>query len=84
MNRKSKTGIYKHTITVTVLADEADISDYGLGDIANAMDYGNFMGISEVTDITNELIVSELDEDCAMLGGDIGFFGEEFEVPNDI
>jgi hypothetical protein len=80
MDRKSKTGIYKHTITITVLADVDDISDYTIGDLARQMDYGDFMGINECTDITNELTLSELDEDCTMMGGGVGFFDPEFEV----
>ena len=73
-----KTGVYKHHVVVQVLADREDISAYDLEQLPHEMYYGGFMGVTEITN-GRELTKEQLVEEAYAMGGEPGFFGEEFE-----
>ena len=79
MDGNTKTGVYKHTIKVEVLADTADLSRYDLASLATQMDYGDFMGVSECIDVSDDLTLGELEDACGDMGGEATFFGEEMD-----
>ena len=74
MKNTDKTGIFKHTITVTILADLPSIDLFNLSDLAREMEEGDFMGITECVDISDELTVKELTVAANEMGGDVEFF----------
>lgn len=78
----SITGIYKHTILVEVLTDREDISGWSLSDLGAEMNFGEFMGVKEHKDV-RELSREELIDEAYKMGGDPGFFGEEYGEEED-
>jgi hypothetical protein len=72
------TGIYKHTITIEVLADTESLDHASLEDLNYQMTFGDFMGRWKV-DSTKSLTKEEVIEESYDMGGEPGFFGEEFE-----
>ena len=73
-----KTGIFKHRVVVDVLTDWEDISDLDLERLTFEMNYGEFMGVVDFKggkELTKEELVNESYE----MGGEPGFFGEEFD-----
>lgn len=80
MERTDKTGIYKHTICVTILTHEEDISDWDVAEIGREMSIGDFMGTHELMDVSPELTLEELEVQACGMGGEPTFFGEELDA----
>jgi hypothetical protein len=74
-----KTGVFKHQILVTVLAESDDISLCDLIDLAYEMNEGEFMGTYDIIDISPELTLNELVEEATNIGGEASFFNEDFD-----
>ena len=68
-----KSGVYKHTIVVEVLAEYPCLEAWTLADISYEMCEGGFMGVCETAEI-RELTREEVLDEALRMGGDGTFF----------
>jgi len=67
-------GVYKHVIVVEILAETPDLSGWSLADLGREMDYGEFMGVSQVKEVRELTTRMEVFDEAEAMGGEGEFF----------